>query len=296
MHLSARFFWLRRVTAQRRLCIQILNRIFIISVHTSTLFPASIIAVHTLILSTSIWITAAKLISDFIFSARIFPAPQARTSQQSTQFRLRNAVPGNAVLNCCFADRSGAAILTEGSLISDDKQWNYASDILLGQCERFQGEAYSSYRIISNTNWRGQWLNCEDKYLGLRFMLEGEVHYGWIRLSVVLEETQKPFIGISAYAYGATPGVAITVPCEGDCPQVFDEIKIYSSSNTIFVSLPECSTDDMLTVYDMSGMRIFEGAITRNRQQFPLLVANGNYIAVVRSQDAVTTQKLHITY
>jgi hypothetical protein len=58
----------------------------------------------------------------------------------------------------------------------------------------------------------GQWLNTRSRYLGLQFLIDGQVHYGWARLSVGLISVTKTK-GIQAtltgYAYETIPNKPI---------------------------------------------------------------------------------------
>ena len=51
----------------------------------------------------------------------------------------------------------------------------------------------------------GKWNNVKNRYLGVRFQIDGKTHYGWARFSV---EVQKPRYVITAtltgYAYETT--------------------------------------------------------------------------------------------
>jgi hypothetical protein len=46
------------------------------------------------------------------------------------------------------------------------------------------------------TWFRGPWAKASNKYLGLKFLIDGEVHYGWVRLSVM-----KRYSTLTGYAY-----------------------------------------------------------------------------------------------
>ena len=46
------------------------------------------------------------------------------------------------------------------------------------------------------TWFRGPWAKASNKYLGLKFLIDGEVHYGWARLTVM-----KGYSTLTGYAY-----------------------------------------------------------------------------------------------
>jgi hypothetical protein len=52
----------------------------------------------------------------------------------------------------------------------------------------------------------GEWLGKKDKYLGLRFLIDGKTHYGWLRISHNLNEAK---LAIKDYAYNKTAGQPI---------------------------------------------------------------------------------------
>ena len=63
----------------------------------------------------------------------------------------------------------------------------------------------------------GNWLNVGGKYVGLRFVLNGQTHYGWIRLSVNGDSHHIPAITVkmTGYAYETTPNKAIPAGYRG---------------------------------------------------------------------------------
>jgi hypothetical protein len=54
--------------------------------------------------------------------------------------------------------------------------------------------------------YQGHWLNASGRYLGLKFMINGKIHYGWARLTVHWS-TQKAIL--TGYAYETIPGKGI---------------------------------------------------------------------------------------
>jgi hypothetical protein len=54
----------------------------------------------------------------------------------------------------------------------------------------------------------GPWGNAVNSYLGLEFLIEGKVHFGWARLSVTCRNTDVE-AALTGYAYETIPGEAI---------------------------------------------------------------------------------------
>jgi hypothetical protein len=54
----------------------------------------------------------------------------------------------------------------------------------------------------------GNWVNVQDRYLGLKFQIKGKTHFGWARLNIAVHGTSV--IGtLTGYAYETIPGKAI---------------------------------------------------------------------------------------
>jgi hypothetical protein len=84
-----------------------------------------------------------------------------------------------------------------------------------------RGEQFGKSRVLlggvrtdspSYTTWYGPWLNggkgVKHRYLGLKFKIEGRVHFGWARMEVTT--TYKGFTTIlTGYAYETIPGKGI---------------------------------------------------------------------------------------
>jgi hypothetical protein len=85
----------------------------------------------------------------------------------------------------------------------------------LTQLRQFQ--SYASYGYVGfmvnagaygSGSWSGgPWADTTNRYMGLRFLINGEVHYGWARMSVRLLRDK---IRLTGYAYETIPNHQIT--------------------------------------------------------------------------------------
>ena len=57
-------------------------------------------------------------------------------------------------------------------------------------------------------NRSGQWANERGRYLGLKFLIKGKIHYGWARLNVTVGHS-KITATLTGYAYETIPGKPI---------------------------------------------------------------------------------------
>jgi hypothetical protein len=62
--------------------------------------------------------------------------------------------------------------------------------------------------FYSVTNFTGPWANATNRYLGLKFLIDGQVHYGWARLTVT-NFNQHGTATLTGYAYETQPNVRI---------------------------------------------------------------------------------------
>jgi len=56
---------------------------------------------------------------------------------------------------------------------------------------------------------RGKWANVNNRYLGLKFRIHGETHYGWARLSVAVTKQRQITATLTGYAYETIPNQGI---------------------------------------------------------------------------------------
>jgi hypothetical protein len=55
----------------------------------------------------------------------------------------------------------------------------------------------------------GLWANVTHRYLGLKFSINGEFHYGWARLNVTVEPDHAAYAALTGYAYETVPNTPI---------------------------------------------------------------------------------------
>jgi hypothetical protein len=76
---------------------------------------------------------------------------------------------------------------------------------LIGPKKRFL--AKTAY-ITGSESW-GYWRNASNRYLGLKFEIKGQYHYGWARLSTVFINRYTVEAALTGYAYETIPNKAI---------------------------------------------------------------------------------------
>ena len=70
-------------------------------------------------------------------------------------------------------------------------------------------------RTATTTVWRGEWGNggqgLKNGYLGLKFVLNGKIHYGWARVSVIVKNNTIDIASITGYAFETIPNKSIII-------------------------------------------------------------------------------------
>ena len=74
------------------------------------------------------------------------------------------------------------------------------------------GVFYSYQGSLDGSYTSGQWMYTKDRYLGLQFVISGQLHYGWARVAVTLNRSVKDYeiaATLTGYAYETIPNKPI---------------------------------------------------------------------------------------
>ena len=91
------------------------------------------------------------------------------------------------------------------------------SQIQLHGARGWMNPAIMAYAVLSRFGsfYTGPWSRIKTRYLGVQFQINGETHFGWIRLSVKFRKGGTPKdraweVNLSGFAYETVPGKPIT--------------------------------------------------------------------------------------
>jgi len=145
---------------------------------------------------------AVDLNNDGIVDFRIYSFELSSFSSLS----VKPAVKGNRIArshsgNC--APRNGAAALPAGAVIGPTGSLSRAATCMFAG---FSGNY-------------GPWVDVQDHYLGLAFVIDGKTHFGWARMSTNPNYCLGCKARIEGYAYETEPGKAIIAGDEGGSAQ-----------------------------------------------------------------------------
>jgi len=201
---------------------------------------------------------------------------------------------------------SGAEIALQSSYLSGWSATYYFAkrfdaDALIGPAESFYSSSWS-FQLGWNGTYAtglsyntGQWVDGEtDKYLGIRFSLDGGTtyHYGWVRLDVAGDQSE---VLVKDYAYEETADVGI-VAGQKWTTSVRDGlsddlgVKIFSHQNKIVISDLEIdhATAD---VYSVTGQLLHTVQVEKGRNEVPV-DNKGLYIVKIDLGSEIVSSKV----
>jgi hypothetical protein len=160
-------------------------------------------------------------ITDFVFSNSFhsiytFSSPSfAKLFVGTGSGNTRNKIWGRGVMTSRGRNRFASALRPGFTVGANKLYFQKSPKALMARLDVDYlpnlGRAATTYRYTSHTS--GQWLYTRDRYLGLRFMIGGQVHYGWARVAVT--RTGKGYgknsikATLTGYAYETIPNKAI---------------------------------------------------------------------------------------
>jgi len=199
--------------------------------------------------------------------------------------------PSNAVAGYTGSVVSHASAFNSGDPIGPGLDFLYNSTYFGAPLN--QGFLASIYLGTSN----GQFANVTDKYLGIQFAIDGNIHYGWMRLDVTVDPVE---ITIKDVAYDATAETAIQagaglVPVQNFLSD--DDLTVYSFGSAINIIVKDLDADKgTVEVYNSSGQIVYSNALDMNGMNISLNnTASGNYTVCIFANDAVYSKQLFIS-
>jgi hypothetical protein len=139
--------------------------------------------------------------TDFVIANK-----SATTNYGSYDAVYLNPPVGNSFVGNSY---SAASALPSGSRVGSGAPF-YSGHRSSG---RFWGTMVGAgYRVENGSGHGGAWFKARNRYLGLRFTIKDQAHYGWARLSVSSKHGKQHFIFtalLTGYAYETVPNKAI---------------------------------------------------------------------------------------
>jgi hypothetical protein len=139
----------------------------------------------------------------------------------------------------------------------------------------------------------GNWLGLNDKYVGLKLDVAGNIYYGWARLDV--DATGSAFT-IKDYAYmnSIDQEIVIGATSVGINNQQLEETTIYNDNREIYIR-SESKSDGLITITNMAGQQVHVENKTGTETIINLeAVKAGIYFVTLSSGDLRYTKRILI--
>jgi len=127
--------------------------------------------------------------------------------------------------------KSSALALRGGAIIGDKKSFLPGKAVMAW-----------AFSFVATYGNGGNWVNVKNRYLGLRFKVDGKIHYGWARLSVTIFLSNIT-TALTGYAYETIPNKPI-IAGETKGPE-YDRVE-QSHSETLTMPAPETASLGLL--------------------------------------------------
>ena len=148
--------------------------------------------------------------------------------------------------------------------------------------------------VVYGSSTYANWVGVNDKYLGVRFSIGANTHYGWVRLSVSASVAN---ITIKDYAYQTLPGVGITAGQLVGIPTApqNNNINVSASANTVVINNTESEKGGVVRIVNTLGQSVYESAVTEENMRISLEgQAPGIYFVEVLRDGSHFTKKIYI--
>jgi hypothetical protein len=165
-------------------------------------------------------------IADFLISNKHNACSASSSYQNCVTMKVIPQNASNSIWGTTTGRFNGAASAL-GSGVTIGSQGKFQAG------HEFMGRADNGGRETFFYNSSGQWKETTRGFLGLKFVIQGQVHYGWARLSVSAA-VGGMFGAISGYAYETEPNTPIVTGQEsGDARKKSRRVKTGSTSASV---------------------------------------------------------------
>ncbi len=135
----------------------------------------------------------------------------------------------------------------------------------------------------------------QEGILGLKFKINNDIHYGWVRVEYTLDGR----LSIKDYAYEATPNTAVLAGETGSGLVSIKEnenaVQINNFNNNLQVELLSELTNAHLKMTNVSGQEVISKVINSAKEIISLNeYSSGIYLATVTSDEGVTTKRIYV--
>jgi hypothetical protein len=190
--------------------------------------------------------------NDANFDFAMFSADTVVTSGARVRYTViapyGTAAASNAIAGESPSGYDYALALNSGDMIDATLNWIAATNTM-------------AYNVDSNNPYNENWNGVTDKYLGLKFVVAGNTHYGWARLDV---QAVADVWTLKDYAFNGTPNGSITAGQMAGVNTMELESLVHfvnQPNNTVKVVVNGGLTEGAITLVSANGQTVSTGNV-----------------------------------
>lgn len=225
---------------------------------------------------------------DFIFAASSLTGSNGTWSFASgfgSVSSLGIGGPSNQMVGTVGPYYPYASDLNAGDLI--DAAQSFLSYPSLGNVAVIASNFYGS----TYGNFPGQ----GPKFLGVKFDIGGDLHYGWVRLESDIDDV---YVTIMDFAYENTADAGIeagSTVSVGVNELAAGSVNIYSFGSVVNVINNKNIADVNIRIYDLAGKLVVSQKLNNSSAQIDLSAfATGNYVVAIESAEGTMNKEVYI--
>ena len=152
------------------------------------------------------------------------------------------------------------------------------------------------YGYWENDGEYGNWINTqEDKYLGIKFQIDEQIHYGWIYLTTRVFATDDMEFTIQSFAYNTVAGESITAGETGEGIGFSEfsgkSFSIYPNPVQDRLFLDKFEDIESIKITDISGKQVYESINTNDLTIDVSSLHGGVYFVNIQTKTGLFTGK-----
>jgi len=162
-------------------------------------------------------------------------------------------------------------------------------------------DATSAYQLLGlaldppfNTYNTGNFLGTGDGYIGLKFMIGTNTHYGWVRVNLAADALSML---VKDYGYDATPNTQILAGAQPTAvvENSINTVQIFSNANGINVNMNNATVEGTILITDVLGHEVANVAVSSSSQVVSMDNATaGIYFVTVYQNGSKITKKVMV--
>jgi len=158
----------------------------------------------------------------------------------------------NADFTYVVYDGEEASVLVDNDYISESSDFYRLGD----------GWGSLLYGYWEDSGEFGNWTGIqEDKYLGIKFEINDDFHYGWIKLSTIIHDYDNMEFTLKGFAYNTIANEGIKAGDTGQVGVAINEISkliVYPNPAKDIINLPSFVVDGVISISDISGRIVWQ--------------------------------------